>query len=310
MTDWLLDGVFAWLAARVLDVLGWLLQFMTASLFTSPDVTVLPQVAGLAERSAMVVDAVFVLAILAAGVLAMWPTSTPVAYQVKDLLPRLVVGFGLSVFGVGICRGLIGVFNAVTATLVGEAASGPQAISYVRQVLRQAFGPASVLAPGLRVVTGLIALLIVVLFLQLLAGYAVRVATLLVLAGLAPIALACYALPQSQPVAAVWWRTLLGVLATPAVQGVAFSAGIDLLLNPDHNVSALLAGGNVLAQGGLATFNLFLAACLLWVTVRIPRLVSRFALTPNRPSTAGVVVRAVVVQTLLRRVPGLSRLAR
>ena len=310
MTDWLLDGVFAWMAARVLDVLGWQLQFMTASFFTTPDVTVLPQVAGLAQRSARVVDAGFVLAILAAGVLAMRPTSAEVAYQVKDLVPRLVVAFGLSVFGVAICRGLIGVFNAVTTTLVGEAASGPETISYVQQALRLAFGPTAVLAPGLRAMMGLIALLIVVLFLQLLAGYVVRVATLLVLAGVAPVALACYALPQTQPVAVVWWRTLLGVLVTPALQGVAFSAGIDLLLSPDHNVSTLLFGGGVLVQGGLETFNLFLAACLLWVTVRIPRLVSRYVLTAPRTSAAGVVVRAVAVQTFLRRVPGLSRVAR
>jgi hypothetical protein len=267
-------------------------------------------VTGLAERSALVVDGMFVLAILAAGILGMTHSSFQVAYQVKDLLPRLVAGFGLSLSGVAICHGLIGVFNAVTATLVGQAAAGPATIAYVQNALKLAFGPGAVLAPGLRSVMAIVAVLIVVLFLQLLASSVVRVATLLVLAGVAPVALACYALPQTQPVAVLWWRSLLGVLVTPALQGAAFSAGVDLLLNPAHNLPALLAGTSIPAQGAVETFNLFLAACLLWVTVRIPRLVSRYALARGQTSPAGVVVRAVLTQTLLRRlpIPGLSRL--
>lgn len=312
MTDWLLDGVFTWLAARVIDVLGWLLQFMTASFFTTPDVTVLPQVTGLAQRSTLVVNAMFGLAILAAGVLGMTHSSVQVAYQIKDLVPRLVVGFGLSLFGMAICHGLIEVFNALTTALVGRAAAGPETITYVRRALQLVYGPTGALAPGLRSVMSIIAVLIVVLFLQLLASYVVRVATLLVLAGIAPVALACYALPQTQPVAALWWRTLLGALVTPVLQGAAFSAGIDLLLNPAHNLPLLLAGPSAPAQGSVETLNLFLAACLLWVTVRIPRLVSRHALSRPQASPVSVVVRAVVTQTLLRRlpIPGLSRLAR
>jgi hypothetical protein len=130
-----------------------------------------------------------------------------------------------------------------------------------------------------------------------------------VLAGVAPVALACHALPVTQPVAVLWWRTLLGVLITPVLQGAAFSVGVDLLLNPDHNLSTVLLGTSFPEQAGVETFNLFLVACLLWVTVRIPRLVAKHVSSGGQSSTVGVVIRTVITQTLLRRlpIPGLSR---
>jgi hypothetical protein len=106
-------------------------------------------------------------------------------------------------------------------------------------------------------------------------------------------------------VADLWWRALLGVLATPLLQGVAFSTGVDLLLDPSGNF-AIAAGLPV----GSDTLNLFLIACLLVVTVRIPRLVARYVAQGGRGmSTAGVLLRAVVIQTVTRHVPvpGLRR---
>jgi hypothetical protein len=138
----------------------------------------------------------------------------------------------------------------------------------------------------------------------LLASWFARVATLLVLAGLAPVALACYALPQTQPVAQLWWRALLGCLAVPLLQAVAFSSGVDLVLNPDHNLSGEL-GISV-----TDVVNLFMVLCLLVLTVRIPRLVARHVSQRGAASTAGVIVRAVLVQSLGRHLPGARRLIR
>lgn len=67
MTDWLYNGLVEWLAERVQGMLAGLVAFLTATFFTSPDVIVFPQVQLLAGRSAVVVDAGFVVAIIAAG---------------------------------------------------------------------------------------------------------------------------------------------------------------------------------------------------------------------------------------------------
>jgi hypothetical protein len=306
--DWVLDGVFDWLARRVVELLTWLLGFMTAHFFTSPDVTVLPQVTGMVARSAVVVDAVFVAAILVAGILVMTHSGLQLQYEAKDLLPRLVVGLVASTFGLEICHGLIEVFNAITTAMVGRTSPGPRSVEYVRDVLRIGVEGTS----AVRALISVDALIIVVLVLQVMLSMVMRMSTLLLLAGVAPVALACHGLPQTQQVAVVWWRALIGVLTTPVLQGIAFSVGVDLMLNPDHTLHGALGMTGMQAQA-VAAMNLVLLTCLLLVTVRIPRLVARYVMAPCGSSGGiGVVIRAVLVQTLLRRipVPGLRRLVR
>jgi hypothetical protein len=145
-----------------------------------------------------------------------------------------------------------------------------------------------------------IGLIIIVLFFMLLVGWFARVATLIVLAGVAPVALACHALPQTQAAANLWWRALLGCLATPVLQAVFFSTGVELLLDPDRNVQILLLGTGP-SSASTDIFNLFVAACLLWVTVRIPKLVARYVTRGGQMSGAGLILRAVVVQQITRR---------
>jgi len=298
MTDWLYNGLIEWLAERVQGMLGGLVALLTASFFTSPDVTVFPQVQALVGRSVVVVNATFVLSIIAAGAIAMTHGTFQIRYQAKDLLPRLVFGFVASNFGVELCRMLIETANALTVAMVGQTASGPQVIEFVKARIAGALtNPSSAV---LAVVIGLIT---VVLFYMLLVGWFARIATLIVLAGIAPVALACYALPQTQAAAGLWWHSLLGCLATPLLQAIFFTTGVDLLVDPEYNVPILLG-----LPGGASTdvFNLFIAACLLLVTVRIPKLVGRYVTRGGQMSTAGVVLRAVVIQSITRRmrIPG------
>lgn len=298
MTDWLYNGLIEWLAERVQGMLGGLVSLLTATFFTSPDVTVFPQVQLLVSRSMVVVNAAFVLAIIAAGAIAMTHGTFQIRYQAKDLLPRLVFGFVASNFGVELCRMCIEAANALTVAMVGETASGPQVIEFVKARIVGALT-----SPSSAVLAVVIGLIIVVLFYMLLVGWFARIATLIVLAGIAPVALACYALPQTQAAAGLWWRSLLGCLATPLLQAIFFTTGVNLLLDPEHNVPILLG-----LPGGASTdvFNLFIAACLLMVTVRIPKLVGRYVTRGGQMSTAGVVLRAVIIQSITRRmrVPG------
>jgi hypothetical protein len=297
MTDWLYNGLIDWLAERVLGMLGGLVSLLTAAVFTSPDVTVFPQVQALVGRSMVVVNAAFVLAIVAAGAITMTHGTLQVRYQAKDLLPRLVVGFVASNVGVELCRMLVEVANALTVAMVGETASGRRVVEFVKARIAGA-----VKSPSAAVLAVVIGLIIVVLVYLLLVGWFVRVATLVVLAGIAPVALACYALPHTQAAAGLWWRSLLGCLATPLLQATFFSTGVNLLLDPRNNAPILLG---LPAGASTDVFNLFIAACLLMVTVRIPKLVGRYVTRGGQVSPAGVVLRAVVVQSITRhlRIP-------
>jgi hypothetical protein len=296
---WVLDGALDWLAERVRAALGWLVALLTSAFFTSPDVTVFPQAQALAQRSTLVVNACFGLVVVVAGAIGMGHGSVQIRYEVKDLIPRLVFAFVISNFGVQLCQAVITVVNAVTESLIGTTAAGPRVVEYV-----QAEMTGVLVNPGMRLLAVIIAVIIVVLLFQLLFTWVARVVTLLVLAGVAPIALACYALPQTEPVAQLWWRLLAATLATPLLQGVTFSLGVDLLVNPDHNLPDLLGS----PTNGVV--NLFFVAALLALTVRIPRLLARYAGTRAQPSTVGLVARAVVVQGATRRLPGARRLIR
>jgi hypothetical protein len=183
--------------------------------------------------------------------------------------------------------------NALTVAMVGQTASGPQVIEFVKARIVGALS-----SPSSAVLAVVVGLIIVVLFYLLLVGWFARIAALIVLAGIAPVALACYALPQTQAAAGLWWRSLLGCLATPLLQAVFFTTGVDLLLDPAHNVPVLLG-----VPGGASTdvFNLFLAACLLAVTVRVPKLVGRYVTRGGQTSTAAVALRAVIIGSVTRR---------
>ncbi|GAA0477506.1 hypothetical protein Aca07nite_72240 [Actinoplanes capillaceus] len=292
MTDFLLDGVFAWLAAKTIGLLGSLVDFLASSLFTSPDVTVLPQVASIARKSAVVVDVCFVLAILGVGIASMVGDSVEMRYGLKQLLPRLVVGFVLSAFAVPLTGVLIEAANAVTVSLAGVSAPTTQMVEFVQTRMS-----AALLDPSTTVLYAVIGLLIVVLVVMLTGSWLTRVCVLLLLAGIAPVALACYATPWTQPAADLWWRSLLGCLAPPGLQAVVFSTGIELVVNPEGNLPVQI--GLPASDAG----NLAFIAVLLWVTVRIPALVSRYLPSGRSPSVGGILLRAVLLQGIGRRLP-------
>ncbi|MGW4294010.1 conjugal transfer protein TrbL family protein [Micromonospora chersina] len=292
MVDWMMNGLVSWLAEKVVDLLGGLLAFLASSIFVSPDVTVLPQVQSIAAKSALVVGACFILAIIAVGVAAMVGGSVEVRYGIKELLPRLVVGFVLSAFAVPLTGVLIDVANALTVSVAGTSAPTTEAVTFVRARIAPAMTD-----EGSALLMAVIGLLIVVLMFMLVGTWLARIGVLVVLAGIAPVALACYATPWTQGAAQLWWRSLLGCLATPTLQAVAFSAGINLLIDPESNLPILL---------GLPSsdaVNLMLVSVVLWVTIKIPGMMRRYVTRSGSSNTGGVLLRAVFIQGVTRRLP-------
>ncbi|MFI1995301.1 hypothetical protein [Actinoplanes sp. NPDC020271] len=292
MTDWLMDGLVGWLAEKVVDLLSGLLALLASTLFASPDVTVLPQVKSIAGRSALVVDSCFVLAIIVVGIAIMAGDSVEMRYGIKELVPRLVVGFVLSAFSVPLTGQLITIANALTVSMSGTTAPTTETVAFVKARIKVALSDDSN-----ALLVAIIGLLIVVLMGMLVGTWLVRVGVLLVLAGIAPVALACYATPWTQAAAGLWWRSLLACLATPTLQAVAFTAGIDMVINPDANLPI------VLGVASSDTFNLVLVVVMLWLTIRIPALVGRYVTRQGAANLGGFLLRVVVVQGIARRIP-------
>jgi hypothetical protein len=298
MVDWMMNGLVNWLAEKVVDLLGGLLAFLASSIFVSPDVTVLPQVTSIADKSALVVGACFILAIIAVGTAAMIGDSIEVRYGIKELLPRLVVGFVLSAFALPLTGVLIDIANALTVSIAGTSAPTTEAVTFVRARIASAMT-----AEGSALLMAVIGLLIVVLMFLLVGTWLARIGVLVVLAGIAPVALACYATPWTQGAAELWWRSLLGCLATPTLQAVAFTAGINLLIDPEANLPILLG------LPGSDAVNLMLVIVVLWVTIKIPGMMRRYSARSGSPNGAAVLLRAVVIQGVTRHLP-LGRFAR
>lgn len=297
---WLLDQILDWLATAILAALDALFGVISDVLLLTPNVTGLPQVQALTGRSVLVVDAVFVLAFVAAGVLTMTAGgSETTRYTVKDLVPRLIVGFVAAHFSQLWCGRLIDLANALTAALTtGENDSGG-AVRAIRTHITAGRDTTAVLL--FVVCVAIIAVLLAATAFSVI----VRFAVVLVLTAAAPLALACHALPQTDPLARLWWRSYTGVLAVPVVQGFTLYAGQWMLTDPQHLLPAL---GLPVEPGGV--LNLFVVMVMLWTTLRVPALMRRYVATGGSGrgvNVLGAAVRVIVVQQLTRTVPGLGR---
>ncbi|MFG1892227.1 type IV secretion system protein [Micromonospora sp. NPDC049051] len=298
--SFLLPQILDWLAAALLATLDALFGLISKALLITPNVTGLPQVQALTGRSLLVVDTVFVLAFVAAGVLTMTAGGSEGSrYTVKDLIPRLIVGFVAAHFSHLWCGMLTDVANALTGALTTPSGDSDGALRTVKTHLKagQAATPALLFVICLAIIAMLLA--------STAFSVIVRFAVLLVLTAAAPIALACHALPQTDPVARLWWKAYTGVLAVPVVQGFTLYAGQWMLTDPQHMLPMLGLPGE---PGGV--LNLFVVMVMLWTTLRVPTLMRRYMNTGGSGRGAnmiGAAVRVIVVQQVTRSVPGLGR---
>ena len=292
MAGWLIDQIIEWLAKAILATLKALWGLLEQTAFTNPDVTVLPQVVTISGRSQMIVNAAFVLAIIAVGVTVMTHETVQVRYGVGDLIPRLVVGFIAANFATPICKQLITTANAVTGAITGDGIAAEGSFDHMQRVVEDALDNES--AAFMLVIIGLI---IAVLTGMLLVTYIVRLGVLVVLVGIAPVALACHATPFTEGAAKLWWRSMLGVLATVTLQALAMHTALSVFLDPNANVADLGIPNDPTGVG-----NLFIVACLLWVVVKIPGMMRRYVTRGSQHSNAGLFLRMILIQAVSQMV--------
>ena len=287
----LMDGMFSALSTLMLGALNVLWGMLGGFALTSPDVTWLPQVRELSSRSLLVVNTVYVLAVMAAGILVMTRETVQIRYGIGELAPRLLVGLVAANLSTPLCKGLIETANAFTQALTGDSISSSGSFDQLKATIATASASGTSLTGFL---LPLIILLLVVLTVGLLMTWLVRIGLLGLLTAIAPLALACHALPYTEPAAKLWWRSMLATLGVVTVQAFALHTTLTVFLSPQANLPAL---GIPLDPGG--TINLFIVACLLWTVVRIPALARRYV-TGGRPSTVATVVRVLLVQYVTR----------
>jgi hypothetical protein len=257
ITSQVVEAINGWLVALEHAVLGPALQAAGQLLFQTPQLDTVASVRTGWETARDVADALFVLALLGAGLLVMASGTFETEYSAKRLLPRIGLAAVLANTSLVVCGQLIQLDNALVQALLG-----PDAASSLWSQLTAGAGRGDlggeVLASLIGLATALLALLLVVV-------YVVRSLVLVVGTVLAPLALTCYALPQTEEVAQLWGRVYAAGLFIQVLQATLVAIGSQLIAHTDWlGASSALVSGLVLAT-------------LLYLLLKLPLLAYRWA---------------------------------
>ena len=221
ITSQVTAAINAWLQSLATSLLKPALAAAGQFLFQTPAYDSIPEVQKAWALVRDTTDALFVLALIAAGVMVMASGTIDSRYSAKLLVPRLALAAIAANLSLALCGALIRLDNALVTGLLG-----PEPGSSI-------FGQLSSMVEGGhsadQVVGSLVGLAAAVLAILLVALYIGRDLVLLVATVLAPLALATYALPQTDEIARLWWRVFSALLFVQVVQAVLIEVGVQLL---------------------------------------------------------------------------------
>jgi hypothetical protein len=291
--DWLMNQILGWLTSALTSSFDAMFGLIAHTLLHTPDPTSLPQVTAMTGRAAWVVDTVFVLAFLAVGVITMTTGGAELPrYTVKELLPRLVVGFIAAHFAPLLVTHAIDLANGLVTALYGSDRDISDQAAAIRQHIIRAGQDKSTTFLFMIILAVVTVLVATTAF-----GLIVRLSLLLVLTAVCPLALACHALPATDGLARLWWRSFAGCLAIPVLQAFTLQAGVAMFLDQSNLLPTI---GIPIGGDSAELVNLLVVVVILWTTVRIPGLVSKHVTRSGQTNIAGLVVRMVLVQRLSR----------
>ncbi|WP_395107264.1 hypothetical protein [Actinomadura sp. SCN-SB] len=255
--------VTGWFKDLVTSAINPVFDMLGTSLLATPRLDQAPRVSGLWTASLTVANSVFVLLVLAGGLIVMGHQSVQTSYTVKDIAPRLVIAVVLSNTSLLLVGHAIELANGLSAGLLGEGVNAEQAAGQLKKIIVHALNPTDVSAFMVLVIFWVVLLALILTII-----YIVRIMLTILLIAAAPLALACHALPQTEPIARLWWRALSGVLAIQVAQALVFITAMRVLLTTD-----MVSWFGVRTPGD--QLDLWIAMCLLYILVRIPSWISR-----------------------------------
>lgn len=247
----LLGGLVAQAAQPLLDLLG-------HTLLHTPDVAANGPVHELWSRNLALATALYGLLIMAGGLLVMTHQTVQTRYAAKDVAPRIVVGLVAAATSLEVMSRLIELSNALALAVVGEGVDGA---GLAQQLISPLFNPGNALY---LIVMALVAL---VLLVGLLLGFVIRIALVMLLAVVAPLALAGHATPLTEGMARMWWRAFVGALVMQFAQSVTLIVGLRVMYAKGNTMF-----GTPTADGLSAMLT---GIALFWILLKIPAWVGR-----------------------------------
>src|SRR5258708_30313634 len=189
ITSQVIDAINGWLQSLASHLLQPALAAAGELLFQTPTYDSIPEVGRAWALVRDVTDGLFVLALLAAGVMVTASATVESRYSAKALVPRIVLAAFAANASLALCGGLIKLDNALLNGLLGPDPS------------TSTFGQLSAIVQSPhaadQVVGSLVGLAAPVLAILLVGPYIRRDVVLLAATVLPPPALPAYALPQT-----------------------------------------------------------------------------------------------------------------
>ncbi|WP_053615095.1 hypothetical protein [Nocardiopsis sp. NRRL B-16309] len=244
-------GFYLWVVGLIADLINTTITaLVTPALFTPPPT------AGIEEAwstSRTVANALFPLVVVAAGVLLMSYQTVQSSTAVKDLLPRLVLGFvgaNASWLLTDMVREL---GNGIALSMFDGAATVENLTRTLTRVLSNPIG---------ELLTVVLMMLVAALlwFFFVLAIW-IRIILWFLLTAVAPLALACHALPQADGLARMWWRAVAALILVQIGQALVMRIMVAVFLNRDSGLTP---------EGAGSIFDVLLLIACLYVLIRIP----------------------------------------
>ncbi|BBG02802.1 hypothetical protein PSA01_31500 [Pseudonocardia saturnea] len=260
------------LRAAVTDVVNPALELLSDTLLSTPLPSTIPRLTELWGVSWRIALAAYTALVLAGGLLVMVHQSVQTRYGVREVAPRLVVGFVAAWWSLPLADTGVQIANSLSGELVGgvdERAGMAGLAALVRAAITSPPAVAGVAASWPLLLASAV---VGVLLVAVLAGWVLRVVMVIVLVAGAPLVVMWHALPQTDPLARWWWRAMTGLLSIQVLQALIVSVGLVVLLpdpdSPDGTAGA--AGVFGLPSGQASWVTLLVLGVLLWLLLRVP----------------------------------------
>jgi multisubunit Na+/H+ antiporter MnhF subunit len=225
VTSQVIDAINGWLQSLADHLLRPALAAAGQLLFQTPTFDSIPEVSRTWAVVRDVTDGLFVIVLLAAGVMVMASGTFESRYSVKALIPRIVLAAIAANASLALCGALIKLDNALVSGVVGP---DPGTTTF-DQLASMVQGPHT----SDQVVGSLVGLAAAVLAILLVGLYIGRDIVLVVATVLSPLAMATYALPQTDEIARIWWRVFSALLFVQVIEAILVELGLQLLRHTD-----------------------------------------------------------------------------
>ncbi|MFF9897758.1 hypothetical protein [Streptomyces longispororuber] len=284
IVDWVTKGVTAAINAFfkgiVSSALAPLLELLGDTLLTTPTPGSVPRIGELWTDSWKITIASYGLLVMVSGIVLMAHQTVQTRYSVRELGPRIPLGFLAAGLSLPLANEAVKLANALSMAVLGPGLDEDAAGTALRDFVLSSFTSDS----GIFII--LLLGVVAVVLVALLVTYIVRVAlTILLIIG-APLALMCHALPQTDGIARWWWRTFAGLLVIQVAQSMALVVGIRVFLTPG-NFSPFGREQNDLV-------SVLVSMALMYILFKIPFWILSSARVGHGRSFTGRIVRAAV----------------